>query len=314
MNSEAPDGSIATELRTLTDALLADGYVAARSLVVSLLIAERLHAPLLLEGPPGVGKTAAAKALASIRGARLIRLQCYEGLSAHHALYEWDYARQLITIRLAESVGAAADTVAPTIFDPRYLLRRPLLEAIWPTDDPRPVVLLIDEVDRADEEFEAMLLELLAEYQITIPEIGTVKATREPTIVLTANRTRALSDALRRRCIYHWIPLPGIDQEIEIIQRRVPGANERLVRQVAMFVHKLRTPAYRKQPGISEGIDWMRALTSLGVKSLTHEAVTDTLGCLLKDPEDIETFISGDGSRVLTELGVAVDPTDASSQ
>lgn len=314
MSSEEPDGSIATELRTLTDALLSAGYVAAHNLVVSLLLAERLCAPLLLEGPPGVGKTAAAQALASVRGARLIRLQCYEGLSAHHALYEWDYARQLITIRLAESAGAAADTVAPTVFDARFLLRRPLLEAIWPTDDPRPVVLLIDEVDRADEEFEAMLLELLAEYQITIPEIGTITAAREPTIVLTANRTRGLSDALRRRCLYHWIPLPDLDQEIEIIQRRVPGANERLVRHVAMFVHKLRTSAYRKQPGVSEGIDWMRALTLLGAESLTREAVTATVGCLLKDPEDIETFVSGDGARVLSELGVAGDPTDVASR
>lgn len=296
------------EIRELSEILLGQGYVASRALVTSLVLAENLDVPLLLEGPPGVGKTAVAQALAAARGERLIRLQCYEGLSAHHALYEWDYARQLISIRLAESSGSTEELEQPSVFDPRFLLRRPLLEAIWPTEDSRPVVLLIDEVDRADEEFEALLLELLAEYQVTIPEIGTITATRRPTILLTANRTRGLSDALRRRCLYQWVPLPTLDQEIEIIQRRVPESSERLTRHVAMFVQKLRTSSYRKQPGVSEGIDWMRALTYMGYDTLTRDSVVDTIGCLLKDPEDVQTFLEGDGDRVLAELGIDIRP------
>ena len=216
------------------------------------------------------------------RGARLVRLQCYEGLSAHHALYEWDYARQLLEIRMAEASGTSRDELESRIFDTRFLLRRPLLEAIWPYDD-RPVLLLVDEVDRADEEFEALLLEVLSQFQVTIPEVGTVTATRRPTIVLTANRTRALSDALRRRCLYHWIPFPPLDREIEIVQRRLPEAAERLTRHACMFVQALRAGHYRKAPGVSETIDWMRAMTAMGTQELTAAGVEQTLGCLLKD-------------------------------
>ncbi|MGZ4537115.1 MAG: AAA family ATPase [Nocardioidaceae bacterium] len=303
----APQGSgaggAADPVQQLAAALLAKGYVADRPLATVLHLAEVLTVPVLLEGEPGVGKTSVAEALAAARGARLVRLQCYEGLSAHHALYEWDYARQLLEIRLAEAGGAGRDELESRVFDTRFLLRRPLLEAIWPYDD-RPVLLLVDEVDRADEEFEALLLEVLSQYQVTIPEIGTVTATRRPTIVLTANRTRALSDALRRRCLYHWIPFPTLDREIEIVQRRLPDAAERLTRHACMFVQALRAGHYRKAPGVSETIDWMRAMTAMGTQELTAPGVVETLGCLLKDADDVRLFVERDSERVLGGLGL----------
>ena len=234
-----------------------------------------------------MGKTAVAEALAAALRLRLVRLQCYEGLSAHHALYEWDYARQLLAIRMAEATGEGRHELDSRVFDSRFLLRRPLLEAIWPHDN-SPVLLLVDEIDRADEEFEALLLEVLSQFQVTIPELGTIVAARRPMILLTANRTRALSDALRRRCLYHWIPFPSLDREIEIVQRRLPQVSERLARHACMFVQQLRDGYYRKAPGVSETIDWLRALTVLGADTLTPERVTDTLGCLLKDAEDVE--------------------------
>lgn len=282
-------------------------YIADRPLATILHLAEQLEAPVLLEGEPGVGKTSVAEALAAARGARLVRLQCYEGLSAHHALYEWDYARQLLAIRLAETTDGDRGELRAQIFHPDFLLRRPLLDAIWPQDD-RPVLLLVDEVDRAGEEFEALLLEVLSQFQITVPEIGTIRAQRRPTIVLTANRTRALSDALRRRCLYHWIPFPSLEREIEIVHRRVPLAADRLARDSCMLVQRLRAGYYRKSPGVSETIDWIRALTLLGASDVDRAQVEDTIGCLLKDSEDVRLFLAEDCERVYTDLGRAKAP------
>jgi MoxR-like ATPase len=287
----------------LGERLAATGYVADRPLVMVLYLAQQLQSPVLLEGEPGVGKTSVAEALAEITGARLVRLQCYEGLAAHHALYEWDYVRQLLAIRLSESRGQADPGLKSSIFSEDFLLRRPLLDAIWPRDD-RPVVLLIDEVDRADEEFEALLLELLSQFQITIPEIGTITARRRPTIVLTANRTRSLSDALRRRCLYHWIPFPALDREIAILQARLPQASAALVQQTCLFVERIRAGAYRKAPGVSETLDWLRSLTLLGVRDIQPPQVTETLGVLLKDSEDIRLFTEADHQRVYREYGM----------
>ena len=283
--------------------LLEQGYVADRPLATVLHLAKSLEVPVLLEGEPGVGKTAVAEALAAALGLRLVRLQCYEGLSAQHALYEWDYARQLLAIRMAEATSEGGDELDSRVFDSRFLLRRPLLEAIWPYDD-SPVLLLIDEIDRADEEFEALLLEVLSQFQVTIPELGTIVATQRPMVVLTANRTRSLSDALRRRCLYHWIPFPSLDREIEIVQRRLPQVSERLARHACMFVAALRGGYYRKSPGVSETIDWLRALTVLGAETLTVEGVHDTLGCLLKDSEDVGLFLDKDSVRVFGALGM----------
>ena len=287
----------------LADRLAATGYVADRALAMVLYLAQQLESPILLEGEPGVGKTSVAEALADITGARLVRLQCYEGLAAHHALYEWDYPRQLLSIRLSEARGGATADLKSSIFSPEFLLRRPLLDAIWPGDD-RPVVLLIDEIDRADEEFEALLLELLSQFQITIPEIGTISAQRRPVIVLTANRTRSLSDALRRRCLYHWIPFPDLDRETAILQSRLPGASALLVQQTCLFVERIRAGYYRKAPGISETLDWLRALTLLGGGEITPARVAETIGVLLKDSEDIRLFREKDHERVYREYGL----------
>jgi MoxR-like ATPase len=289
----------------LADRLAVTGYVADRPLAMVLYLAQELGSPLLLEGEPGVGKTSVAEALAAATGARLVRLQCYEGLSAQHALYEWDYTRQLLDIRLHEARGDAGSALRAEIFGPEYLLRRPLLDAIWPVDD-RPVVLLVDEVDRADEEFEALLLELLSQFQITIPEIGTITAQRRPVIVLTANRSRSLSDALRRRCLYHWIPFPGLEREMAILQARLPEASASLIRQTCLIVERVRAGYYRKSPGVSETLDWLRALTLLGTTTVDPPRVAETLGVLLKDSEDVRLFTEHDGQRVYRELGIRV--------
>jgi MoxR-like ATPase len=263
---------------------LADvGYLADPSLAASLFCAVRLPQPLLLEGEAGVGKTQAAKSLADLLDTPLIRLQCFEGIDAAEALYEWNYPRQLLGIRLAEARGE--DLAEESLFGPAYLVQRPLLAALE-HPGPRPAVLLIDEVDRADEEFEAFLFELLAESSVTIPELGTLKATHTPIVILTSNRTRDLHDALKRRCLYHWIDYPPLAQAIAIVRARVPEASEELATQVAAAVQRLRSLDVQKPPGVAEAIDWVHAAQLLGLDTLDEEGVELTLGSVLKYRED----------------------------
>jgi MoxR-like ATPase len=257
------------------------------SLATSMFLGVRLPQPLLLEGEAGVGKTEAAKALAAVTGGRLIRLQCYEGIDVAHALYDWNYARQMLYIRTLESADAAAPGAVNDVFGRDFLVRRPLLDAIE-HDDPRPPVLLIDEIDRAHDEFEAFLLELLSDFQVTIPEIGTIRARERPLVILTSNRTRELHDALRRRCLYHWIEYPDVEREVAIVRTRLPGVSERLALQAVRFVAELRTLELAKAPGVAETLDWVEALASLGEEELDEELVETTLGAVLKYHEDIE--------------------------
>jgi len=267
-------------IEELQQALHDASYLPDRGLATALFLAQRLEKPLLLEGEAGVGKTEAAKALARILDARLIRLQCYEGLDVAHAVYEWNYSRQLLHIRAAQEGTVSEEE----LFGPEFLIRRPLLDAIESHD---PVVLLIDEIDRADEEFEAFLLEVLSDFQITIPEIGTISAERKPNVVLTSNRTRELHDALKRRCLFHWIGHPALEREIEIVRLRVPGVPERLAAQAAAFVQGLRRLDLAKPPGVAETIDWASALAALGRQELDAEIVEQTLGSVLKYHEDL---------------------------
>jgi MoxR-like ATPase len=271
----------------LTAALRRHAYLADRGLATVLSLALALEKPLLLEGEAGVGKTELAKVLAEVLDARLIRLQCYEGIDVAHALYDWSYARQLLYIRTLEVEGHRHQGTLHELFSRQFLERRPLLDAIE-CPDPVPPVLLIDEIDRADDEFEAFLLELLSDFQVTIPEIGTVRAERRPRVILTSNRTRELHDALRRRCLYHWIGHPDLAREIEIVRVRVPDVPERLAAQAAAFVARLRAAELAKVPGVAETIDWTQALVALGQAELDAGVVDDTLGSLLKDHEDLE--------------------------
>jgi MoxR-like ATPase len=275
-------------------ALRAHSYLPQRGLASSLFLALAIEKPLLLEGEAGVGKTEAAKALAAAMGARLIRLQCYEGLDVAHAVYEWNYARQLLHIRAAQE-GAVDEQ---ELFGPEFLIRRPLLEAIASEE---PVVLLIDEIDRADDEFEAFLLEVLSDFQITIPEIGTISAKRRPAVILTSNRTRELHDALKRRCLFHWITHPPLEREIEIVRLRVPGVPERLAAEAAAFVAGLRKMDLAKAPGVAETIDWAHALAALGCEELDAEVVEQTLGSVLKYYEDFETVRDDAVAQLLRE-------------
>jgi MoxR-like ATPase len=271
------------------DALAGERYLADRALATAIFLAAELEQPLLLEGEAGVGKTAAAKALAGVAGARLIRLQCHEGMDLHHALYDWDYPRQLLALRAAEG-----GTDVGELFSREFLLRRPLLEAL---EHDGPVVLLIDEIDRADDEFEAFLLELLSDFQVTVPELGTVVAHGRPLVVLTSNRTRELHDALKRRCLYHWIDYPAREREEEIVRTLVPGVPEAIAARVCAAVERLRGEELYKLPGVGETIDWARALIALG--SDHDGALDDTLGVALKVREDIDRVR---GSRVLADV------------
>ncbi|MGQ9612398.1 MAG: AAA family ATPase [Chloroflexus sp.] len=271
----------------LQAALAAHAYIADRALTTAIFLALKLNKPLLLEGEAGVGKTEIAKTLARMQGRELIRLQCYEGLDVNTTIYEWNYARQMLQIRLLEAQGAAQNAAAQqSIFGPEFLIKRPLLQAIEARGD-QPPILLIDELDRADEEFEAFLLELLSDWQISIPEIGTIRAEVPPTVIITSNRTREVHDALKRRCLFYWVDYPTLDKEIQIVKARVPGASERLARQVVLVVQELRRMDLYKLPGVAETLDWVTALVALDQTELTPQAVEDTLGAILKYQDDI---------------------------
>jgi MoxR-like ATPase len=286
-----------------TEALLASGqYVADRSLATAAFLALTLRRPLFLEGEAGVGKTEIAKVLASTLGRRLLRLQCYEGLDVASAVYEWNYARQMIEIRLAEAAGERSrKRLAEDVFRRQFLIERPLLQALEPHDEGAPV-LLIDELDRADEPFEAYLLEILSDYQITIPEIGTVKAAAPPIVVITSNRTREIHDALKRRCFYYWIDYPSAQRELAILRVKAPDAEEALSRQVVAFVQRLRSMDLFKLPGVAETIDWAHALTQLDVLTLDPAVINDSLGVLLKYQDDIAKIRGTEAARILDEI------------
>jgi len=279
------------------------GYFADREIATTVYLSTKLQKPMFLEGEAGVGKTEIAKALARVLDTRLIRLQCYEGLDQSHALYEWNYAKQLLRIKLAEAGHESAERVEREIFSEEYLIKRPLLEALT-AEGANPPVLLIDEVDRADEEFEAFLLEVLSDYQITIPEMGTVKAKRPPLVVLTSNRTREIHDALKRRCLYLWIGYPGFEREYEILTTKVPGIGRALAGQLCNFMGRLRQEDFYKRPGVAETIDWGMALVALHRDALDPDVIDQTLGCILKYTDDIDQFRK---RRLVELLSPAVD-------
>ncbi len=289
--------ALAPDIETLAVRLAEIDYLVDEALATSLFLGVRLPQPLLLEGEAGVGKTEAGKALAAVLQTPLVRLQCYEGIDAAEALYEWNYPRQLLSIRLADSRGA--ELREEDLFGPDYLIRRPLLQALE-HPGPRPAVLLVDEIDRADDDFEAFLLELLAEAAVTIPEIGTIRATHPPIIVLTSNRTRDLHDAVKRRCLYHWIEYPSAERVVEIVRRRVPGSAQVLAVQVAAAVSRLRDSDVQKPPGIAEAIDWLRALDLLGIERLDAAVAGRTLGSVLKYGEDQEVVRAAGLDRLVS--------------
>ncbi len=285
------------EIKKIQGLMEGADYVTDAAIATSVHLAMTLKKPLLIEGHAGVGKTEVAKVMARMLGTNLIRLQCYEGLDAAQALYEWNYPKQILHIKLEESTTHTVEQKEAAIFSEPFLIRRPLLQAI--SQNGSPPVLLIDEVDRADEEFEAFLLEVLSDFQVTIPEIGTIKAIDPPYVILTSNRNRELSDALRRRCLYLWVDFPGFDKEVRIVMRKVPGVNERLARQISRFMESLRTIRLSKVPGVAETLDWAQALSSLHADCLDEELVAETLGCVLKDADDVKRF-----KRELTASGL----------
>ncbi len=281
------------------------GYIAERELATVLYLCLKLERPLFVEGEPGTGKTEIAKVLAATLGRRLIRLQCYEGLDIGSAVYEWNYAGQMTAIRLAEAQGQHDRAVLESeIFSDRFLVKRPLLQALEPHVD-GPPVLLIDELDRADEPFEAFLLEILSDFQVTVPEIGVIKAARPPIVVITSNRTREIHDAIKRRCLYHWVDFPDAAREFEILRRKVPEVHERLARDVVAFVQRLRSADLYKQPGVAETLDWAQALTALNTVALSPETVKSTLGVLLKYQDDLAKIRGPEIERLLNEVRAA---------
>ena len=293
--------AVPASIDAMMAALGAEGYVCGRPLATVAFLALRLGKPLFLEGEAGVGKTEIAKAIAQACGRRLIRLQCYEGLDAAAALYDWNFAAQMIAIRTAEASGAAdRSALQAEVFGPDFLIRRPLLEAMEPQPEGAPV-LLIDEVDRTDEPFEAFLLEALSDFQVTIPEIGTIRAPEPPIVILTSNRTREVHDALKRRCLYHWVDYPAFEREMEILQARVPEASARLSAEVVAFVQALRAEDLFKTPGVAETIDWARCLVALDTVALSPEVIADTLGAVLKYQDDIARLAGSEAQRVLNE-------------
>ncbi len=284
------------EIRAVQADMERCGYIAEPAIATAVFLAREMRRPLLVEGDAGVGKTEIAKVLARMLGTELVRLQCYEGLDTHTALYEWNYQRQLLRLKIAEREGRDPGKLEDLIFGREYLLERPLLRAIQRREG--PAVLLIDEIDRADEGFEAFLLEVLSDFQITIPELGTIRAEHVPFVLLTSNRSREISDALRRRCLYLFVEHPGLDKELRILQSKVPGVSEQLARAVAGFVQRLRARELRKLPGVAETIDWTQALLRLHRDGLDAETVTLTLGCLLKDEQDLRSI----GQEAVAEL------------
>ena len=300
--SKAMTHSLPQSIDQTRELLQAGNYIADRSLATALFLSLKLARPLFLEGEAGVGKTEIANVLAATLGRRLVRLQCYEGLDVASAVYEWNYAAQMIEIRLAEAAGISdRSQLAKDVFAERFLIRRPLLEALEP-DEAGPPVLLIDELDRTDEPFEAYLLEVLADFQITIPEIGTIKAPEPPIVVITSNRTREIHDALKRRCHYYWVDYPQAERELEILTLKLPGIQATLSRQVVAFIQELRDGDYFKLPGIAETIDWATALTQMDALALDPETVNDTLGVLLKYQDDIEKLRGSEAKRVLDKV------------
>ena len=294
-----PNATLPTSIDDVQALLAREHYVAERGLATSVYLALTLRRPLLLEGEAGVGKTEIAKVLATGLDSELIRLQCYEGLDVTHAVYEWNYARQLLEIRMREASGAVdQENLATDLFGPDFLIKRPLLRALQaPTD--QPPVLLIDELDRADEEFEGYLLEMLSDYQVTIPELGTIRATNAPIVVITSNRTRELHDALKRRCLYWWIDYPDFEKEYRIVTEKVPEAPARLAEQVTRFIQQLRSTELYKVSGVSETLDWITALVALNHEELTREIVDETLGLVLKTQEDLQAIRGGQAHALL---------------
>jgi len=291
------------EIHALQEALATHGYIAEPAIATALFLAREMRKPLLVEGDAGVGKTEIAKVLAQVLGTELIRLQCYEGLDVHTALYEWNYQRQLLRLRLAERDGQDPGHLEDIIFGREYLLERPLLRAINRREG--PPVLLVDEIDRADDGFEAFLLEILSDFQVTIPELGTITAAHIPYVVLTSNRSREIGDALRRRCLYLDIPHPTLEKEVRIIRTKVPGVAERLADQIARFTQALRGRRLAKPPGVAETIDWARALTMLHQDHLDLETVEETLGCLLKDRHDLGELSDAELSTLVAKAAEA---------
>lgn len=276
------------EIEQISEMMERQAYITDRAVATTVYLAMALKKPLLIEGPAGVGKTEIAKVLARALETELIRLQCYEGLDSNTALYEWNYPKQLLRIKLDETSSRSVDEKEAAIFSDAFLLKRPLLQAITQID--KAPVLLLDEIDRSDEEFEAFLLEILSDFQVTIPEIGTIKATHQPYVVLTSNRSRELSDALRRRCLYLWIDYPSFEKELKIVRSKVPGINERLSEQIAEVMKEARTLNLNKAPGVSETLDWAAALIALNPPELNEETVIETLGCFIKDEADLRKF------------------------
>jgi len=293
------DSNNTESIDNLQDALREHLYIADRGLATSIFLALKLNRPLFLEGEAGVGKTEVAKVLAHLLQTDLIRLQCYEGLDVHHAVYEWNYTRQMMHIRVLEARGEKIEEA--DLFGPAFLSSRPLLQAIQNTRA-RPPVLLVDEIDRSDEEFEAYLLEILSDYQITIPEIGTIKAERPPVVVITSNRTREVHDALKRRCLYYWIDYPSFDRELQIVMAKVPQAPAQLARQVTAFVQELRKVELYKVPGVAETLDWMAALVALDSQALDQSVIEDTLGAILKYQDDVEKVKGPNVAGILTRI------------
>jgi len=293
--------SVFTSIDDVQNKLSEQGYVCSRALATVVFLSLKLGRPLFLEGEAGVGKTEIAKAMAAVLGRKLIRLQCYEGLDASLAVYEWNFPAQMVAIRTAEATGGAnKDTLQTELFSDQYLIKRPLLEAMQPDENGAPI-LLIDELDRTDEPFEAFLLEALSDFQVTIPELGTIKAPEPPIVILTSNRTREVHDALKRRCLYHWVDYPNFEREVSILNARAPEVSQALSEEVIAFVQALRTEDLFKKPGVAESIDWAKCLLALDVVALSPEVISDTLGAVLKYQDDIAKIQGSEAKRILDE-------------